>query len=96
MTSLPTLIGDARIKSRLKNRNLRSRVLQPTDENRAMLAEYKALEQAINDTPARIRGLSINYRKRDIPAEIARLMAERQANMEKLIALEAKLFPDEA
>ncbi len=92
--SLPVLTSNGSAhKARVKNENLQTRVLEPTDENRKLVREYEALAKEINLIPLRIAGLRRNYRKRDIPQRIAELMTERDEKMARLIEMEKTLFP---
>lgn len=92
MSILPLAVGK-RVDAREKNLNLKARTLEDTPENRALLREYKSLVKAINDMPARALGLHRNFRKREIPMAYARLMADRELKMARMMEIEKKLFP---
>lgn len=72
----------------LANRKPQDIQIKPTPENRALIAEYEKLAKEINDTPARVAGLRMNFRKRDLPMAIAKLVTERDAKLERLLELE--------
>lgn len=93
MSINPAISGDKRIRARLKNQNLQTRVLDPTPENKKRLDEYNHLANDVNDIPSRILGLRMNYRKRDIPAQVQRLLDDRETKIERLMELEKILFP---
>lgn len=92
MTFNPALSAN-NIKARLKNQNLKTRVLEPTPENKALLTEYNNLVKAVNSIPSRIAGLRMNYRKRDIPRRVSELLADREEKMQRIIEIEKVLFP---
>lgn len=94
--SLNPAITANNIKARLKNSGLQTRQLEATPENRKLLAEYQALVKSVNEIPARISGLRMNYRKRDIPAQVSRLLTLREEQMERIIVIEKTLFPKDA
>lgn len=75
----------------LANRKPQDILLKPTPENRALIAEYEKLAKEINETPARIAGLSYNYRKRDLPIAIAKIVTERDEKIDRLLELEKLL-----
>lgn len=95
MTNI-SMVGDKRIRSRLKNDGLQHRVLEQTDENRALLERYNALVAEANSIPMRIAGLRKNYRKRDIAGAVDRLLTQREKALEQLIEIEKTLFPKDA
>ena len=76
-----------------RNKNLRTVHLELTPENQKKIADYQNLVKKINAYPSRIGGLRMNFKTKQIPAQIARLAAERERDMEELIAMEAVLFP---
>jgi len=82
-----------KVMARLKNENLQNVVLEPTQENRALVAEYNSLAKSINEIPQRIAGLYQNFRKREIPNRVYMLMQERDEKMLRLLELEKVLFP---
>lgn len=61
-----------------------------------MVAEYNQLAADINAIPQRIAGLQINFRRREIPAQTYRLIAERDEKMARLMEIEKILFPKDA
>ena len=92
MNVIPLVKGLNPVTERLKKKNLRTVNLEPTAENRKLLHDYNELTKEINDIPARIKGLPMTYRKRDIPFQVARLMQERELKMQKLIEFEKIIF----
>lgn len=97
MSIATILTGDQqRFLMRGKNRNLQKRTLEPTEENKKLVAEYNALANEINAIPQRIAGLQINFRRRQIPAQTYRLIAERDEMMLRLMEIEKILFPKDA
>jgi predicted ATP-grasp superfamily ATP-dependent carboligase len=72
----------------LANRKPQDIQIKPTPENRKLIAEYERLAKEINDTPARIAGLRMTFRKRDLPAQVARLVVERDEKLERLLEIE--------
>lgn len=74
-----------------RNRKPRDVTLQPTPENRALIAEYEALAKAINEYPARFAGLPYNYRKKELGMAVARLVEERETKVARLLELETIL-----
>jgi hypothetical protein len=72
----------------LANRKPQDIQLKPTPENRKLIAEYERLAKEINDTPARIAGLRMNIRKRDLAPHVARLVVERDEKLERLLEIE--------
>lgn len=94
MSGVALFTGDQqRFLARGKNRNLQQRTLEPTEENRKLVAEYNQLAADINAIPQRIVGLQINFRRREIPAHTYRLIAERDEKMARLMDIEKILFP---
>lgn len=95
MTLNPAITAN-NIRARLKNSGLQTRQLEPTPENKKLLAEYESLVKAVNSIPSRIAGLRMNYRKRDIPRRVSELLTEREEKMERIIEIEKVLFPKDA
>lgn len=77
--------------SYFKNRKPREVNLQPTPENRALIAEYEALARSINEIPSRMAGLRHNYRKRELGMAVARLVEEQETKVARLLELEKLL-----
>lgn len=65
--------------------------LEPNEANRKLYAEYQQLAQEINDIPARIRGIGMNFRKRDWAFQKQRLLDERDEKIKKLLVMEKQL-----
>lgn len=85
--------GQKRFLKRAENKNLRSVTLDRTPENMKLVREYEDLARRINEIPSRMAGLHMNFRRRDIPMQAARLAAERDELMKKLLDMEKILFP---
>lgn len=92
MSLNPAVVAN-NIRARLKNSGLQTRQLEATPENKKLLAEYEGLVKAVNCIPMRINGLRMNYRKKEIPAQVSRLLTEREEKMERIIEIEKILFP---
>ncbi len=92
MSLLPLISAD-KVGARAKNQNLKVRHLEPTPENKELVRRYDALVAEINAIPSRAAGLRMNYRKRDVPMALAKLMAERELKMSLLLEMEKVLFP---
>jgi hypothetical protein len=75
-----------------RNRARRSQTMQNTPENAALVAEYEKLAAEINLIPARIAGLRMNYKKRELPQALAALAVERDEKVTRLLVLEQAIF----
>lgn len=94
--SLPVIAsygGKALARIRKQKSELKHVNLEPTPENKALVKKYEILAAEINAIPARIAGLHMNTRKREIPHRVYSLMKERDLKMAKLMEMEKTLFP---